>query len=223
MNVLELFSGTHSVGKVCKKLDWNTLSLDIDGRADITMSILDWDYKQYPKDAFDIIWASPPCATFSALQNSNLGRMRNGEVYTLDVMETEMKTIGDPLVLKALEIIRYFNPKYWFMENPQTGRLKDRPYMKDIPYYDVDYCMYSDWGYRKRTRIWTNKQDWTNLKCDGKGTCGNMMGTKHKANLGNIKGQKCERRLDMRYRIPEDLIFSLFSQHKAQDRQSEEV
>ena len=26
----------------------------------------------------------------------------------------------------------------------------------DYPYYDVDYCMYSNWGYRKRTRIWTN-------------------------------------------------------------------
>jgi hypothetical protein len=31
--------------------------------------------------------------------------------------------------------------------------------MKDIPFYDVDYCMYSDWGYKKRTRIWTNKTD----------------------------------------------------------------
>tara|TARA_R110000796_G_scaffold73763_1_gene165734 strand:- start:2227 stop:2865 length:639 start_codon:yes stop_codon:yes gene_type:complete len=210
MNVLELFSGTHSVGKVCDKLGWTTLSLDIDGRADITMSLLDWDYKEYPKDAFDIIWASPPCATFSGLQNSNLGRMRNGEVYTTDVMEKEMSTIGDPLVLKALEIIDYFDCKYWFMENPQTGRLKDRPYMKDIPYYDVDYCMYSDWGYKKRTRIWTNKPDFNNKLCDGKGTCGNMIQRKHKTNLGNIKGQGCERRLDMRYRIPEDLISSLF-------------
>ena len=28
--------------------------------------------------------------------------------------------------------------------------------------------MYSDWGYRKRTRIWTNKKDWNNLLCDNK-------------------------------------------------------
>ena len=71
------------------------------------------------------------------------------------------------------------------MENPNTGRLKDRPYMKDIPYYIVDYCMYSDWGYRKRTRIWTNKKDWIPLTCDGKGTCGNMIEGLHKTNLGN--------------------------------------
>ena len=26
--------------------------------------------------------------------------------------------------------------------------------MKDIPFIDVDYCMFSDWGYQKPTRIW---------------------------------------------------------------------
>jgi len=212
MRVLELFSGTGSVGKCCEALGYETLSLDIDGRADITMSILDWDYKAYPKDSFDMIWASPPCATFSALQYSNLGRPRlacGGGIYTKEMMETEMKTIGDPLAKKALEIINYFNPELWFLENPDTGRLKDREYMKDLPYYVVDYCMYCDWGYRKRTRIWTNKKDWLPKTCDGKGTCGNMTGKRHISNLGNIKG-KAVPRLDMRYRIPPELIYDLF-------------
>ena len=65
----------------------------------------------------------------------------------------------DKLVLKTLEIIDYFNPEYWFIENPATSKMKDRPFMKDKPFYLVDYCMYSDWGYRKRTRIWTNKKE----------------------------------------------------------------
>ena len=26
--------------------------------------------------------------------------------------------------------------------------------MKNIPYVDVDYCQFSDWGYKKPTRIW---------------------------------------------------------------------
>tara|TARA_R110002020_G_scaffold46260_9_gene131743 strand:- start:713 stop:1228 length:516 start_codon:yes stop_codon:yes gene_type:complete len=34
--------------------------------------------------------------------------------------------------------------------------------------------MYSDWGYEKRTRIWTNKKGWNNLICDKSGFCGNM-------------------------------------------------
>ena len=31
--------------------------------------------------------------------------------------------ICQDLVLKPLEIIDYFEPKYWFIENPQTGLL----------------------------------------------------------------------------------------------------
>ena len=40
MNVLELFSGTGSVGKVCKEIGWNVVSLDLDQRADIVCDIL---------------------------------------------------------------------------------------------------------------------------------------------------------------------------------------
>ena len=224
MKVLELFSGTGSVGKCCKELGYETLSVNIDGRADITMSILDWDYKQYAKDEFDIVWASPPCATFSILQNSNLGKMRGGAIFTKERLVSDMETIGDPLVKKALEIIDYFNPELWFIENPNTGRLKDRDYMKDKPYYVVDYCMYCDWGYRKRTRVWTNKQDWCPRLCDGSGACGNMIGSLHKTNLGNterllraeklqhkgdVSGRRVRTTLDDRYRIPPDLIYSL--------------
>ena len=207
MNVLELFSGTGSVSNVCKQIGWETLSVDIDGRADINCDILEWDYKKYPKDTFDVCWCSPPCASFSHLQNSWIGRKRNGKIFTKEQMEEDMETIGDPLVKKALEIIDYFEPQYWFMENPDTGRLKNRPYLKDIPFYIVDYCMYSDWGYRKRTRIWTNKKDWKPLICDGKGTCGNMIGSLHKEQVSGLKKRFS---LDERYRIPEDLILSLF-------------
>tara|TARA_R110000823_G_scaffold142872_1_gene272925 strand:- start:351 stop:731 length:381 start_codon:yes stop_codon:yes gene_type:complete len=121
---------------------------------------------------------------------------------------------GDKLVKRTLEIINYFNPDVWFMENPQSGKLKDREYMKDIPFYDVDYCKYSDWGYRKRTRIWTNKKDWNNLKCDC--DCGYTIGKKHLNNLGNSvwkeDGKKKSKNYSQteKYRIPEDLIFSLF-------------
>jgi len=226
MNVLELFSGTGSVGKCAKELGYDVVSVDIDGRADITCDIMDFDYKSYDKDHFDIIWASPPCASFSVLQYSWIGRNRNGKIFTRQDIETNMTTIGDPLVKRTLEIINYFKPELWFMENPNTGNLKSREYMKDLPYYIVDYCMYSDWGYRKRTRIWTNKKDWKPLTCDGKGTCGNMIGSLHKTNLGNterllkaekrlkhkedVSGLKKRTNLDERYRIPENLIYSLF-------------
>jgi hypothetical protein len=173
--------------------------------------IMDFDYKQYDKDNFDIIWASPPCTNYSKLQDGWIGRMRKGEIYTKEIQEEEMKN-DDKLVLKTLEIIKYFMPEYWFIENPASSKMKDRPFMKDIPFYLVDYCMYSDWGYKKRTRIWTNKKDFKPLVCNK--NCGNMVGKTHKTNLGNsaqnrkTKGKGTTQQ--DRYRIPEDLIFSLF-------------
>ena len=240
VKVLELFSGTGSVGKCCKELGWEVVSVDMILPADHKVDIMDFDYKQYPKDDFDIVWASPPCTNYSKLQDGWLGRMRKGEIYTKEIQEKEMKE-DDKLVLKTLEIIDYFKPHYWFIENPAASKMKDRPFMIDKPFHIVDYCMYSDWGYRKRTRIWTNKKEWVGKMCDGKGTCGNMIDTQHKKVLGNgyemIDGKKVlintkakrllhktnlgntERKQKTlgngttqqdRYRIPEDLIYSLF-------------
>ena len=192
MNVLELFSGTGSVGKCCKQLDWETVSVDMILPADHKCDIMDFDYKQYPKDYFDIVWASPPCTEYSAMNYCRPEKIPDIEG-------------ANKIVKKTLEIIDYFDCEYWFMENPQTGTLKNQSFMKDLPYYDVDYCKYTN-PIRKRTRIWTNKKDWNNLLC--KKDCGHMKEGKHLSfSYMNIKG---ENRLHLRYRIPEDLIFSLF-------------
>ena len=213
MKVLELFSGTGSVGKCCKVLGWDVVSVDMILPADHQVDIMDFDYKQYDKDEFDIVWASPPCTNYSKLQDCWIGRMRKGKLYTKEVQQEEMIE-DDKLVLKTFEIINYFNPEYWFIENPASSKMKDRAFMKDKNNYVVDYCMYSDWGYRKRTRIWTNRKDFKPKLCDGKGTCGNMVNTLHKTNLGNNERIKkvngIRHNQHDRYRIPEDLIYSLF-------------
>tara|TARA_R110002167_G_scaffold122776_1_gene301401 strand:- start:10451 stop:11206 length:756 start_codon:yes stop_codon:yes gene_type:complete len=248
LQVLELFSGTGSVGKVCNQLGWDVVSVDMILPATHKVDIMLFDYKQYPKDAFDIVWASPPCTAYSNLQSCWLGRKKKDGIYTQEKMDAEMND-ADCIVQKAQEIIEYFNPEWWFIENPQTGKLKKRDIMKDIPFYDVSYCMYSDWGYEKKTRIWTNKKDWNNQLCDKSGACGNMIDSqasrkKHRLNVSkdvHTVGEQFEKeklrmkhkstcdggydkrkkkvegqinagttQLD-RYRIPEDLIFSLFT------------
>ena len=216
MNVLELFSGTGSVGKCCKEIGYDVVSVDMILPAHHQVDIMDFDYKQYPKDAFDIVWASPPCTSFSILQGSWIGRHKrvDGELVLFTEEQRKLDMLeGDKLVKKTLEIINYFNPELWFIENPQSGKLKDREYMKDLPFYDVDYCKYSDWGYRKRTRIWTNKKDWDNLICNC--DCGYTIGKKHINNLGNSllkeSGKKVSKNYNQteKYRIPSDLIYSL--------------
>ncbi len=239
MNVLELFSGTGSVGKCCENIGFSYYSVDLVFDADFKGDIMDFDYKQFPRDWFEVVWASPPCTNYSKLQDCWLGRMRKGKIYTKEIQQEEMIQ-DDKLVLRVFEIIDYFQPEYWFIENPGTSRMKDRPFMKDVNNYVVDYCMYSDWGYKKRTRIWTNRTDFKPLVCDGKGTCGNMIDTQHKKALGNgyemIDGKKVlvntkKKRLlhktnlgnterkkitlgngttqQDRYRVPEKLIYSL--------------
>lgn len=209
--MLELFSGTGSFGKVGKERGYNVVSVDIDdynGRFVPThkADILTWDYKQYDRDFFDVIHASPPCLHYSILQTAWYGREKRDlitkELYTF-TKEIRFANLlqADLIVNRTLEIISYFNPRLWFLENPQTGLLKSRDFMMGLPYYDIDYCMYSDWGYRKRTRIWTNKKDFIGKLCNKE--CGNMIDNKHKAGV-----EKDFHKMD-RYRIPPTLIHDL--------------
>jgi hypothetical protein len=204
MNVLELFSGTHSVGKICNALGWSTTSLDLKD-ADININILDWNYKEYPPNHFDIIWASPPCQYFSKCRLSNIGKpskKHNRLIFTKEMIENDMIKEGLPILRQTEKIIDYFKPKYYFIENPQTGRMKD---FIDRPFYDVDYCKYSDWGYRKRTRIWTNLEGFEPKLC--KKDCINMNGSKHIFNIGAANWYGT---LKDKYRIPPKLIEDLF-------------
>ena len=192
VKVLELFSGTGSVGKCCKELGWDVVSVDMILPADHKVDIMDFDYKQYDKDEFDIVWASPPCTNYS-------------KAKTRGVRDIEG---SNKIVLKTIEIIDYFDCEYWFIENPQTGLLKDQPFMKDFKYVDCDYCMYGK-PYRKRTRFWTNK------KCDilmCNKECGSFINGKHVGSCGNglIKYSNKSYSLLEKYAIPEDLIYSLF-------------
>ena len=67
----------------------------------------------------------------------------------METIQRDISLNGLPILRRTEEIIDYFKPPLYFIENPQTGRMKD--YISDRPFYDVDYCKYSDWGMRKRT------------------------------------------------------------------------
>jgi site-specific DNA-cytosine methylase len=198
MRLLELFSGTKSVSKAVGHLYDEIISVDILNKNNPTFccDILLWDYKQYPVGYFDAIWASPPCTEYSVILYGRPDRPRN-------------LVLADSIVKRTLEIIEYFKPDKWFMENPQTGLLKNQEVVLGLPYYDVDYCRYSNWGYRKRTRIWTTKDDFEPKICDKR--CGNMVGNTHKYSTGNsYMGLKTKHQKDL-YRIPEQLIKDLFN------------
>ncbi len=201
MKVLELFSGTHSIGKACDPLD-EIVSLDIIGDPTIKMDILQWDYKVYPTGYFDYIHASPPCTEYSQVKAVTL--------------EKRNFALADSFVLKALEIIDYFKPNVWTLENPQTGHLKNRSFMWSLPFTDVDYCKYGG-PVRKRTRMWNNfnlqlepmcRQDCKQVEL---GSCGKLVHAKTKKWItGNSKRKTAERAI-----IPHSLCVNIIHQIKA--------
>jgi len=191
MKVLELFSGTHSIGNVCHELGWEVVSLDRDlgdtspfnnykSEHNIKEDIMTWDYKKdFKKGEFDIITASPVCLWWSRLRDTWIGRKmkcHEGKITTRELLNKDIDDYGKPMVDKVFEIIEYFKPQYWWIENPETGKMKhyiSEKYVKYNTYYIVDYCKYSNWGYQKKTRIWTNIKNFTPLIC--KKDCENII------------------------------------------------
>ena len=199
MNTLELFSGTQSFSKRVP----NPITVDLLPKFKPThvADMLTWDYKQYPVGHFEIVWASPPCTQYSkARQNAKTPRDLEG---------------ADALVRKAFEIIDYFKPRVWIVENPASGLLPQRMFniRPDIQGYIADYCAYGK-PYRKSTMFWCNLP--LKLKrCDGAGKCEQMEGNKHVGSCGN--GTKKYNSVGIsgcwaKDEIPPDLIDDLLTQ-----------
>ena len=198
MRLLELFSGTGSVGNVATAMGFEVVSVDRDMPATHKCDIMEWNYKQYPPKYFDVLWASPPCTEYSRALTT---RPRNIAAANI-------------IVQRALDILEYFEPRYWMIENPQSGLLKDQIIMWGIPFKDIDYCKYG-MPYRKRTRIWNNVVRWEPRALCMK-DCGNIRNNKHIATAQRGPSGKRETwavqprfTLHELYRVPAELVSEL--------------
>ena len=156
MRVLELFAGSRSIGKVAEQFGWEVFSVDINDfeGIDYVTDILDFDYNEVPWVP-NIIWASPPCTTFSV---ASIGyHWHKGYVP-----KTEKCLQGIEIVKATLRIIDHFqrhNPNLtYFIENPR-GLLRKMEFMQDLKRQTVTYCQYGD-SRMKPTDIWTNSWQW---------------------------------------------------------------
>ena len=207
MNHLELFSGTHSFGKVSHKLGNHVISVDRDltGKCPFTDydntdnhimdDIMTWDYKIFPPYYFDIITASPVCLWWSRLRNTWVGRKLKAHgdtIITKEILQQDIDKFGKPMVDKVFEIIEYFKPKFWLMENPESGKMKHyvaEQYPQYNTYQDISYCKFCDWGYKKDTRFWNNINGLHDIRCNK--DCDNIIIVKnqklHKERMGTSK------------------------------------
>jgi hypothetical protein len=155
MKVLELFAGSRSVGKIAEELGMEVFSSDLIAFEGIhyPISILDFDVTKVPFKP-DVIWASPPCTGFSV---AAIGYHWTGGRGAY-IPKTDTAKLGIELVKKTLEIIEYFQPTYWFMENPR-GVLRKLDIVQGLRKNSVTYCQYGD-ERMKPTDIWTNSKVW---------------------------------------------------------------
>jgi site-specific DNA-cytosine methylase len=155
MKVLELFAGSRSVGKAAEALGMEVFSSDINDFPSIhyQVNILKFDASKVPFCP-DVIWASPPCTTFSV---ASIGHHWQGGARAY-IPKTDAAVIGKAIAMKTVEIIRHFNPRFFFIENPR-GLLRKMDFMQDMKRHTVTYCQYGD-SRMKPTDIWTNSDVW---------------------------------------------------------------
>lgn len=194
MKLLELFAGSRSIGKVAQGLGYQIFSSDIEPFEGINyiVDILEFNVSKVPFMP-DVIWASPPCTGFSV---SACGYHWTGGKCAY-IPKTETAKLGIEIVKKTLSIIKYFNPKYYFIENPR-GLLRKMEFMKDIKRHTITYCQYGD-NRMKPTDIWTNSDKWQpRPMCKNGGNChisaprGSRTGTQGRKNAYERSKIPCE-------------------------------
>ena len=170
MKVLELFAGSRSFSKVAEEFGHKTYTTDIEPFEKIDRvcdifdfardSSIDQMLKEFGKP--DIIWASPPCTTFSVASISY--HWKGGKkAYIPKTKEAEL---GVKIVYETIRLIYRLKPKYWYIENPRgvLRKLKvmNCNYNKLLSEHCRDtiwYCQYGD-KRAKPTDIWNNDMGW---------------------------------------------------------------
>ena len=160
MKVLELFAGSRSIGKVCDELEHEVFSSDwehFDG-IDYAVDINKFDTNMVPWIP-DVIWASPPCTSFSV---ASIGKHCDKDTRQ---PKTENALMGLQILKKTLGIIKYYqwmnHNLIWYVENPR-GMMRKMSIWDTIEHtrHTVTYCQYGDTR-MKPTDIWTNNPNWT--------------------------------------------------------------
>jgi len=182
--ILVLFDGSGCISKMAKNLGYHVKSLDILNldHIDIPIDILQFNPEDINGFIPDVIWASPPCETWSIVTAMKGGGNRYWESIKLNGKVVDIKprtnfTIDKRLkypdriirkrithtdiLIKTVDIINHYqvqNPNLiYFIENPATGYM--RFYLKKLipTFYEniTTYCKYGS-QYRKETSIFSN-------------------------------------------------------------------
>jgi site-specific DNA-cytosine methylase len=203
MKVLELFAGTASFSRAARVRGHQTFTTDIDPQfeCDWTCDIMDLDASFFSYDGWpNVIWASPPCETFSV---ASIGTHWTGGKNAYEPKTVAAKE-GIQRVLRTIDIIEEAQPEVFIIENPR-GVLRKMPFMQGFYRHTVTYCQYGDTR-MKPTELWSN------IALDFKPMCKNGDPCHERAPRGSKTGTQGIKGYRDRSRVPEALCVSILEQ-----------
>ena len=160
-NLVELFAGSRSIGKVGDELGMNVFSVDWQNFENINLAIDIGEMKTSDVPFIpDVVWASPDCTTYSiaACSTHRTNSIEPKSEYAKKCDQVNQHFIG--LIKEWLNI----NPDMvFFIENPR-GMLRKMPFMQEFKRHTIWYCQYGD-DRAKPTDIWTNSETWIPRPC----------------------------------------------------------
>lgn len=165
LKVLELYSGTRSIGKAFERKGHEVYSVDWDKKfranwhADIELIKPENILERFGRP--DVMWLSPDCTTYSIAAIST--HRTQDFVLGGATPKTDYARKCDRTNLNTIRLIRDLRPPLFFIENPR-GMMRKMPWMQWATRYTITYCTYTrdlpaNLRRMKPTDIWTNHPD----------------------------------------------------------------
>ena len=179
-----MFSGSATFSRIARLRGNSSITYDNDEslHPDICADISDYALYLGPSKP-DVIWASPPCQGFSV---AAFGKNWGGGFRAYEP-KSESAKLSIRCLRTTLEIIRFLNPKLYFIENPM-GMMRKMPEMQAIRRVEVSYCQYGDTR-MKPTDIFTNSHWIGRPKCKNGSIC-HVSAPRGSKTLGSTQGLK---------------------------------
>ncbi len=150
--ILSLFDFSGSWSKPYKQNGFEVIQIDLKKGIDL----LHFDYKKIDKHCIKGILAAPPCTHFTRASQHLWNQY--------DIIGKTAASIQ--LVEKTLEIVNYFNPDFWAVENPPGRIEKLIPQLKNLRLMSFHPYFYGD-AYSKYTILYGNFNNFL-IRCEVK-------------------------------------------------------
>lgn len=142
--IISLFDYSGNWSRPYREAGFNIIQIDIK----LGIDIFTWDYSNI-KECYGIL-AAVPCTDY-ALSGAKWFAQKDKGGRTME---------SNKLVIKVKEIIDYFKPSFYAIENPMSRIHKLNPWMGQprLKFNPYDYAMYDpnpeDSAYQKETWLW---------------------------------------------------------------------